>query len=37
MKLKFQNEIVGENEIEIPTLHLKETENEILLLKMKLE
>lgn len=27
--MKFQNEIPGENEIEIPTLYFKENENEI--------
>ena len=29
MKMKFQNEIPGENEIEIPVLYFNENENEI--------
>jgi len=32
MKLKFQNEIIGKNKIEIPFLHFREIENEIPLL-----
>lgn len=37
MKMKFQNEIMGENEIEIPAASFRENENEIPNLKTKLE
>lgn len=37
MKMKFQNEIMGENEIEIPAVSFRENENEIPILKMKLK
>jgi len=35
--MKFQNEIAGENEIEIPTACFRENENEIPVLEMKLK
>ena len=35
--MKFQNEITGENEIEILTACFRENENEIPILEMKLK
>ena len=37
MKMKLQNEITGENEIEIVAASFRENENEIPNLKMKLK
>jgi len=37
MKMKFQNEITGKNEIEILAASFRENENEIPVLKMKLK
>ena len=35
--MKLQNEIAGENEIEISAIYSRENENEIPILKMKLK
>ena len=35
--MKFQNEIIGKNEVEIPIQYFRENENEIPNSKMKLE
>ena len=35
--MKFQNEIMGENEIEIPAAYYRENENEIPILKIELK
>ena len=37
MKMKLQNEIIGENEIEIAVVCFRENENEITNSKMKLK
>jgi len=37
IKMKFQIEIIGKNEIEIPAAYYRENENEIPVLKMKLK